>query len=97
MCCLGIRNETLERKSYSLTCKRICYNHTYDNIALIIHHILKEFTLDVAKVTHIVTDNVTNFGKVFRCFGITKFESSHRIQFNVEKNDDILNDTEDSD
>ncbi|CAL1672608.1 unnamed protein product [Lasius platythorax] len=61
------------------------------------HHILKEFTLDVAKVTHIVTNNATNFGKVFRCFGVTRFKSSDRIQCNVEENEDILNDTEESD
>ncbi|CAL1672932.1 unnamed protein product [Lasius platythorax] len=60
------------------------------------HHILKEFNLDVAKVTHIVTDNATNFDKVFRCFGVTRFESSDRIQFNVQGNEDILNDTEES-
>lgn len=85
-------SETLERKSYTLTCKRIHYNHTYENIALIIHHILKEFTLDVTKITHIVTDNATNFGKVFRYFGVTRFESSNRVQFNVEENENILSD-----
>lgn len=90
-------SETLERKSYTLTCKRIRYNHTYENIALIIHHILKEFTLDVAKITHIVTDNATNFGKVFRCFGVTRFESSNRIQFNVGENENILSDMEELD
>ncbi|XP_071582066.1 uncharacterized protein [Temnothorax nylanderi] len=90
-------SETLERKSYTLACKRILYNHTYDNIALMMHHILKEFALDVAKVTHIVTDNASNFGKVFRCFGVTRFESSDRIQLNVEENEDILNDIEESD
>lgn len=66
-----ISSETLERKSYSLACKRIRYNHTYENIALIMHHILKEFSLDVAKVTHIVTDNATNFGiQMLRCYEI---------------------------
>lgn len=90
-------SETLKRKSYSLACKRICYNHTYDNIALVMHHVLKEFSLDVAKVTHIVTDNAANFGKVFRCFGVTRFESSDQIQSNVEENEDILNNMEDSD
>ncbi|XP_011706069.1 PREDICTED: uncharacterized protein LOC105461274 [Wasmannia auropunctata] len=28
--------ETFERKSYTLACKRILYNHTYENIALVI-------------------------------------------------------------
>lgn len=90
-------SESLEKKSYSLACKRIRYNHTYNNIALIMHKILKEFTLDVAKVTHIVTDNATNFGKVFRCFGVTRFEISDRIRFNIEENENILRDTEESD
>lgn len=73
---------TLERQSYILTCKRIMYNHTYRNIALVIHNIMIEFNLDVSKITHIVTDNATNFGKTFRCFGATAIGAN-----NLEKSD----------
>lgn len=55
---------------------------------------MKEFTLDVAKITHIVTDYATNFGKAFRYFSVTRFESSNRVQFNVEENENILSDME---
>ena len=74
-------SDSFQRKSYTLACKRILYNHDYKNIALTVHHILIEFTLDVSKITHVVTDNATNFGKAFRCFGVTKLEKSNQNQF----------------
>ena len=70
--------DTFERKSYTLACKRILYNNTYKNIALVIHHMLTNSSLDVSEVTHLVTDNVTNFTKSFRCFGVTELENSNQ-------------------
>lgn len=67
--------DTFERQSYMLACRRILYNHTYKNIALIMHNIMIELNLDVSKITHVITDNATNFDKSFSCFGVTKFEN----------------------
>lgn len=91
--------DTFQRKSFTLACKRIFYNHTYDNIALVIHHILLEFNIDVSKVTHVITDNTSNFGKTFRCFGV-KFENNdqNRFMLELEKNkEDTLNNMDDDD
>ncbi|XP_071575085.1 uncharacterized protein [Temnothorax nylanderi] len=88
--------DTFERKSYMLACKRILYNHTYKNIALVMHHILTEFNIDVSKVTHVVTDNATNFGKTFRCFGVTQLENPNQTRFTVEEeSEDSINENSD--
>lgn len=88
--------DTFERQSYTLACRRILYDHTYKNIALIMHNIMIEFNLDVSKVTHVVTDNATNFGKLFRCFGVTKFENSEN-QFIIESNENTFDNIDESD
>src|SRR5580765_3269073 len=62
--------DTFERQSYMLACRTILYNHIYKNIALIMHNIMIALNLDVSKVTHVITDNATNFDKSFRCFGV---------------------------
>lgn len=85
--------DTFERKSYMLACKRIVYNHTYENIALVIHHILTEFNIDVSKVTHVITDNASNFGKSFRCFGVTQLENS-KNRFTGEENEDSMDESD---
>lgn len=63
-----IDNDTLERVSLALACRRFKYCHDYKNIALAIFKVQKDFGIDCSKVSHIVTDNASNFGKAFRCF-----------------------------
>lgn len=56
---------TLERKSNALACRRIYGRHTYDKLADIIESVLNEFKI-TSKVSHIITDNASNFAKAFR-------------------------------
>lgn len=88
--------DTFERQSYMLACRRILYNHTYKNIAVLMHNIMTDFNLDVSKITHVITDNATNFGKVFRCFGVTKFENFEN-QFIIESNENTFDNIDESD
>lgn len=90
---------TFERQSYMLACKRILHNHTYKNIALVMHNILTEFNIDVSKVSHVITDNATNFGKTFRCFGVTQLENEifRQTQFVIEEENEESTDESDSD
>lgn len=66
-----IEQGTFERKSLVIACRRIKFSHTYENIANSIDAIHKDYEIDVSKVTHTVTDNVSNFGKAFRLFSVS--------------------------
>jgi len=47
---------------------RIKGSHNYQNITEVITEIAKTYKIDLSKITHIVTDNASNFGKAFRVF-----------------------------
>jgi hypothetical protein len=60
-------------------CWRIKGSHTYINIEHVIVEIIKTFKVNSSKISHIVTDNASNFGKAFRTFSSTptnKIQSS---------------------
>lgn len=68
MTCHSIDEINYSRYSYILACRRIKGNHTYLNIATVINEIMQDFKIENEKVTHVVTDNASNFGKAFRTF-----------------------------
>ena len=68
MTCHFINEINYNRYSYILACRRIKGNHTYLNIAKVINEIIQDFKIENDKITHVVTDNASNFGKAFRTF-----------------------------
>lgn len=68
MTCHVIDEETYFRQSYVIGCIRIKGSHNYQNITEVMIEITKTYKIDLSKVTHIVTDNASNFGKAFRVF-----------------------------
>lgn len=68
MTCHFIDELNYSRYSYILACRRIKGNHNYLNIAKVINEIMLDFKIKNEKVTHVVTDNASNFGKAFRTF-----------------------------
>lgn len=63
-----IEEKTYQRFSYVLACRRIEGSHNYINIAKCISEIMKNYKINVSKITHTVTGNATNFGKAFRIY-----------------------------
>jgi len=69
MTCHFIDNDSfIRRYSYILGCRRMKGSHDYLNIAKVITEIMETYNLNNSKITHIVTDNATNFGKCFQTF-----------------------------
>ncbi|XP_060866729.1 uncharacterized protein LOC132942408 [Metopolophium dirhodum] len=67
MTCHFIDNESYaSRHSYVLGCRRMKGTHDFLNIAKVITEIMETYNLNNSKITHIVTDNATNFGKCFQ-------------------------------
>lgn len=54
-------------------CRRIKGSHNFLNIAEVINEICDTFQNNYFKITHIITDNASNFGKTFHVLseGIT--------------------------
>jgi hypothetical protein len=65
--------DTYDRKSYVLGCLRIKGNNDYLNIAEVLTEMMKKYKIDISKFTHIITDNATNFGKLFKMFSISSY------------------------
>jgi len=63
-----IEENTYQRFSYVIACRRIEGSHNYMNIAKSISDILTSYKIDVKKISHTVTDNASNFGKAFRIY-----------------------------
>ncbi|KAE9542476.1 hypothetical protein AGLY_003337 [Aphis glycines] len=68
MTCHYINEITYESYSFVLGCRRIIGTHNFLAIAKVITEIMRTFCIINSKVTHIVTDNASNFGKCFRTF-----------------------------
>lgn len=66
--CYLINENTYKQKSFVLGCKRMKGKHNYLNIAQVITDIIENYKIDSLKITHTVTDNVTNFSKLNRTF-----------------------------
>ncbi|XP_071578926.1 uncharacterized protein [Temnothorax nylanderi] len=65
-----IDNQTMERKSYAIACRRFSGTHSYDRVARFIEDIHTSFGINKNKIIATVTDNGSNFVKAFREFGV---------------------------
>ncbi|KAE9543931.1 hypothetical protein AGLY_001909 [Aphis glycines] len=78
---------TYERKSYVLGCQRVKRVHNYLNIMEVLTEMMEKFKIDVSKITHIVTDNASNFGKSFKILPSSSLSAIHQINL---PNDDYI-------
>lgn len=62
-------NSEMKRESYVLAFREMKYKQTNEQIAQIIRQVLREYEIDPAKVTHIITDGGSNFCKAFKIYG----------------------------
>jgi len=69
--------DTYERKSYVLGCQLVKGVHNYLNIMEVLTEMMK-FKIDLSKVTHMVTDNASNFGKSFKIFSLSSYPATHQ-------------------
>ncbi|KYN00540.1 hypothetical protein ALC62_08684 [Cyphomyrmex costatus] len=76
-------NDSLERESVTLACRRFYSPHTYIRIAELINEINHNFNIDCKKITATITDNGSNFLKAFREYGVK--ENSMEIVADVEE------------
>lgn len=61
MTCHFIDEKTYKRYSYVLGCRRIKGSHNFLNIAEVLNEICDIFQINYSKITHIITDNASNF------------------------------------
>jgi len=76
MTCHFIDNKTYKRYSYILGCRRIKGSHNFLNIADFINEICETYQINNSKISHIITDNASNFGKAFGTFSSVSNTSS---------------------
>ncbi|KYN19763.1 hypothetical protein ALC57_07916, partial [Trachymyrmex cornetzi] len=76
-------NDSLERESVTLACRRFHSPHTYIRIAELINEINHNFNIDCKKITATITDNGSNFLKAFKEYGVK--ENSMEIVADVEE------------
>lgn len=80
-------DDQLNKHSYILAFKRMYGRHTHEMLKDLLLSVIKEFKIDLSKITHIVTDGASNFKKAFDVFG-----SSNAIEpqnLNVESQNDV--------
>lgn len=63
-------NDSLERESVTLACRRFRSPHTYNRIAELLNEINHDFNVDTNKIKATITDNGSNFLKAFREYGV---------------------------
>jgi len=81
--CNFIDEETFERHSYILGCRRIRGGYNFLNITEVINEIHKTYQICNTKISHIVTDNASNFAKAFRSFSTTNSSNKKCDSYNV--------------
>lgn len=91
MTCHFIDNESYtNRHSYVLGCRRMKGTHDFLNIAKVLTEIMETYNLNNSKITYIVTDNATNFGKCFCTFSNNVLEYSNEYDvgnFTIDDSD----------
>ena len=84
-------NRDFTRRSASLTCRRITRSLTYDVVGRAICDIHTQYELDVAKLTHTVTNEASNFSKAFTEFGKkNEEESDEGSESEQETSDEVI-------
>jgi hypothetical protein len=75
--------ETFERHSYVLGCRRIKGGHNILNITEVINETHQTYKICNTKISHIVMDNASNFAKAFRLFTTTSSSNQKCDFYNV--------------
>lgn len=66
--CNFIDEHSYKWSSFVLSCRRIKGSHNYLNINDVLTDICDTYQIKSSKITYIITDNVSNFGKAFCTF-----------------------------
>lgn len=81
-----INEESMQKESFILSCKRFFSPHSFNRIAEIISEINSRFEIRSDQVVATVTDNASNFVKAFKEFGISEDDDFEDIAID---NDDF--------
>lgn len=76
MTCHYINETDYNRHSYVLACKQIKGSRTHLNISKVMNKIMQEYKINYEKVSHVVTDNASNFSKAFCLFSDQYIDTS---------------------
>lgn len=76
-----IDENTLERRSAALACKRFVGTHDYKTIAEILNEIHQFYEIDCRKIAYGITDNGKNFVKAFREYKLDPYFEDDNIEF----------------
>jgi len=93
---------TYKRHSYVLGCRRIIGTHNFLTIAKVITEVMDTYSIMNSKVTHIITDNASNFGKCFRTFSSSITSNHSTVKYDIgnlnsdESGSDTIVDNSDS-
>lgn len=66
---LHFLDDSFQRQSYALAFKELRYKQTYKELSKSLDDIFKDFDLNIAKITNIVTDGGSAFCKMFKLYG----------------------------
>jgi len=83
--CHWIYPAKLIRRSAVLAFCRFYGTHSFDRIGALLMSVHTQFDLDTSKITHVVTDNGSNFMKAFR-----QYDMFEKLLF-LKKNSEFLN------
>lgn len=90
--CIHITEDSLERKSVAIACRRFPGCHTWDNVAELLLQINRSFGLIGEKLISTVTDNGSNFVKAFKELGVTLYRYNEDENYNCIEYDDFDDD-----
>lgn len=93
--CHWIDPHTLTRQSAVLAFRRFRGTHSFDKIGNLLMSIHIQFNLETSKITHVVTDNGSNFIKAFKSFSIN--EDDEEDDYQPASVNDILTNGHDED
>lgn len=82
-------DDNLERQSVVLSCKRMKFSHTYQEIGKMLVSIHRNYNLHEGKVVGTVTDNASNFAKSFRIYTLPENVLSSELDFLNDENQTI--------
>lgn len=94
-----IEENTYQRFSYAIACRRIEGSHNYINVAKCMSDILRSYKVDITKISHTVTDNATNFGKAFRIYAQqfnTELMVDNNLNLNYQNINNLIDDIDQS-
>lgn len=86
-------DKQLNKHSYLLAFRRMYGRHTHEVLKDLLLSVIKEFKIDLSKITHIVTDGASNFEKAFKVYGSNNVASVESQAIDVgSQNIEVEND-----